>query len=201
MTNPAPELPPAASSTPPTAAGGAPRVVGVDLSLTSTGVASSLGWTQRIRSNGHRADTLHQRHERLDQLAKDVIHAVGTPNLVVIEGPSFGSQGAGTWDRAGLWWIVVDRLHRTGHTVVEVPPKTRSLYATGAGNASKDKVMLAVAERYRHLLKIEGNDEADAFCLAAMGADALGHPLAAVPKSHRAALDKVAWPDLTVEVP
>lgn len=187
------QLPPAATRTPPTAAGGAPRIVGIDLSLTSTGVASSLGWTQRIRSNGHRADSLSQRRERLDRLAKDVIHAVGTPDLVVIEGPSFGSQGAGTWDRAGLWWIVMDRLHRNGHTVVEVPPKTRSLYATGVGNASKDEVFAAAIRRYPDF-DITSNDVADAVVLAALGADAMGHPLAAVPKTHRPALDKVAWP-------
>lgn len=42
------------------------------------------------------------------------------------------------------------------------------------------------------------NNQADALVLAAMGADHYGTPLVELPKAHREALEKVAWPDLTV---
>ena len=56
-------------------------------------------------------------------------------------------------------------------------------------------MLLAVARRWPHV-EIVGNDTADALALAAMGADHLGQPIAAMPATHRAALDKVDWPEV-----
>jgi Holliday junction resolvasome RuvABC endonuclease subunit len=181
------------------------RVHGIDLSLTSTGVAMLTcrggiftWWTARYESKGKRADTLDQRAARLRQMAASITTTAGSSDLVVIEAPSFGSGvNAGSMhDRSGLWWSVVQRLIRSGAQVVEVPPTCRAKYATGKGNAAKDAVMLAAAKRYPDA-GITGNDIADSVILAAMGARRLGVPVeASLPVLNLAGMDGVRWPEL-----
>ncbi|NUS59160.1 MAG: hypothetical protein HOV66_30530, partial [Streptomycetaceae bacterium] len=86
-----------------------------------------------------------------------------------------------------------DDLIAWGHEVVEVTTGGVKKYATGKGNAGKDEVLAAVVRRYPDV-EVSNNNEADALVLRAMGCDHLGQPLAVVPQTHRAALDKVAWP-------
>jgi crossover junction endodeoxyribonuclease RuvC len=181
------------------------RVLGADLSLTSTGIAQltySNGtfswWTCRIESKGKREDSLFDRSDRLRTLASRITAPTGMTDLVVIEAPSFGSGvNAGSMhDRSGLWWSVVQRVMLAGIPVVEVPPSCRAKYATGKGNAAKDAVMLAAAKRYPDA-DITGNDEADAVILAAMGARRLGVPVDdSLPALNLAGMDGVRWPEL-----
>jgi crossover junction endodeoxyribonuclease RuvC len=182
-------------------------IVGLDLSLTSTGVAlidTATGDVQvdRVTSKGRKDATLEDRHARLHNLRLDICLKTAKADLVVIEGPSFGqARQGGQHDRAGLWWIVVDWLKTPddaegwGKRVVEIAPASRSKYATGKGNAAKDAVLAAVVRRYPQV-EVSGNDEADALVLAAMGARHCGHPIDTLPKTHLAALDAVAWPAL-----
>ncbi|WP_344250995.1 hypothetical protein, partial [Isoptericola hypogeus] len=95
----------------------------------------------------------------------------------------------------GLWWLMVHRLLRNDYPVAVVAPPARAKYATGAGNAAKDKVLAAVVRRYPNV-EVTGNDEADALVLAAMGARRLGHAIDDLPKNHLVAMEKVAWPVL-----
>lgn len=175
-------------------------VVGIDPSLTSTGIAhayphQATAVTDTITTKGARADSLTVRHTRLTQIATTVLDHTRGATLAVIEGPSYGSVGAGTWDRGGLWWLIVDALLSNGIPLAVAPPTCRSRYATGRGNAGKDEVMLAVARRYPDV-DLENNNEADALVFAAAGAHRLGQPLVDVPESHAAALDGITWPDL-----
>jgi crossover junction endodeoxyribonuclease RuvC len=178
-----------------------PRVIGLDLSLTCTGVAvitAGQVHVQRATSTGRADATLAERGERLRELSRRIVgvrHTMLTvPDLWVIEGPSLGqTRQGGQHDRAGLWWLVVATLQGIGHRVAEVSPAQRAKYATGKGNASKDTVLAAAIRRYP-MADIAGNDTADAVILAAMGAHHLGHPLAPVPALHATALEKVRWP-------
>lgn len=175
-------------------------VVGVDLSLTATGIATWAG-VRTIGSTGKAGASLRVRHARLADLAASITLAVSeaaAPRcaLVVIEGPSLGQQRQhGTHDRSGAWWLVIDELLAAGHLVAEVPPATLKRYATGKGNAAKDAVLAAVIRRHPEV-EIRNNNEADAWVLRAMGCHRYGHPLATVPKTHAAALDVVQWPDI-----
>lgn len=174
------------------------KVVGLDLSLTSTGVAlvtENGAVTDRITTKGARSDTLTDRHRRLRRIVMDVVNHDDRTDLVVIEGPAFSRSNPGMHDRSGLWWLVVDALERRDTTVIEVPPNLRAKYATGRGNAAKDDVLSAVIRRYPNV-DVNGNDEADALILAAMGARHLGHPLeATLSPLHLEAMTKVAWPE------
>lgn len=167
------------------------KVLGLDLSLTCTGLAGQ-GWTDTIRPGDRRgADRLTWvRAELLERYLNGL-------DLVVMEGPSYGNQGkarqSGHHERAGLWWLVRVALAHRGHPVAVVPPATLKRYATGKGNADKATVVREVTKRFPWF--DGGEDEADALVLAAMGADHLGQPFAVMPQSHRAALAGVEWPD------
>lgn len=182
-------------------------IVGLDLSLTSTGIATietgdgrERRIVQRVTSKGAKGATLNERQARLHNLRLDICLATADADLVVIEGPSYGSKTGSQHDRSGLWWLVTDWLMNSpendgwGKTVVEVTPSGRMKYATGKGMIAKDAVLAAVVRRYVGI-DVTGNDEADALILAAMGARHLGAPIeASLPQAHLAAMDSVKWP-------
>ena len=179
-------------------------VVGLDLSLTSSGVAI-IGWpgpamatpyahVSRVRSKGTRGDTLQDRHARLRMLAQAIIDEARGAALVVVEQPAFSAVGGSHHDRSGLWWLVVGRLLSREIPVVEVTPGQLKKYATGSGVAGKDAVLAAVVRRYP-CVDVGNNDEADALVLAAIGARRLGFPLEeSLPKPNLTALEAVSWP-------
>lgn len=171
------------------------RIVGIDPSLTGTGIASTAGWCTHIGQDGILKQSLAVRVNTLANLRHDIIEAVGTPDLVVIEAPSFRSLGGGSLERHALWWSLVTALCGRGVPVVEVTPAQLQLYATGRGVGGKAAVIDAVARRWPGYETKGDNNLCDAVVLAAMGADWAGQPMATVPATHRKALDKVAWPD------
>ena len=166
--------------------------VGLDLSLTSTGVAITHGDTttvQRITSKGRKDATSAEQTERLIDIVERIAGAVPVTEhtRIAIEGPSFGSTGSAAHIIAGLWWLV--RRYFRDDDVVIVPPGTVKKYATGSGAAQKDAVLAAVVRRYPHV-EVTGNDEADALVLAAIAARIDGHPFDEVPATHYSTLAK-----------
>lgn len=175
------------------------KVMGIDLSLTSTGIALASEGTivglTRIQTTGKRADTLVQRQNRLYGITmkiRDLVHTY-SPDLVVIESPSYGSQHGSQHDRSGLWWLVVDRIISNGTLLATVTPNGRAKYATGKGNASKDAVLAAVVKRYPEV-EVTGNDVADAVVLAAMGSRYLGYAGDCPPQANLDAMVGASWP-------
>ncbi|GGS96699.1 hypothetical protein [Streptomyces violaceus] len=180
-----------------------PVVVGVDPSLTGTGLASSNGWCdvigyQRARAKDPGITQLPhaERIHAMRQLAHQVLETIGHPDLAVIELPAVSRSGGGAHERGWFWWHLYSQLHNRQIPIGLLAPNARALYATGKGNAAKGLVVDAVARRFPQWAT-EGNDNAaDAVALMAAGRDWLGHPLADLPKTHRAALDKATWPTL-----
>jgi crossover junction endodeoxyribonuclease RuvC len=176
-----------------------PAIVGLDLSLTSTGTAfiGEKTWADRITPRT-------TSYQRLQTILTSVLALTADATLVVIEGPSFGSgttsRQSGQHERGGLWWLVTYRLWHREIPFAVVPPATLKKYATGKGKATKDAVLAAAIRRYPNV-SFDGNDQADALILAAMGADHLGHPIATMPTAHRAALTAVKWPPLPIGQP
>ncbi|MFB6604202.1 hypothetical protein ACFCXR_15220 [Streptomyces noursei] len=181
-----------------------PCVIGLDLSLTSTGVAG-LGWAKAHRPGRRRT------HERLDWLCTQIRGDVQEAALVVVEGAAY-AQGAqaGHHELAGLWWLVTQDLwrHRIPYAVAN--PHHRTIYATGRANPAQDRppkersraakgmVRSVAADRYGVECEGPGRyDQADATVLAAMGLDWLGYPTVPVPDTHRRALEAVRWPEVT----
>lgn len=177
------------------------RVIGLDLSLTATGVAliEDGSITVRTITSKPSGDSLDARQARLHNLVANLLtnHMPTDPvDLVVIEQPAFSRTTGHHHDRSGLWWMVVDAIWGWREEITpmaEVPPTTLKKYATGKGNAAKDAVLLAVARRYPHV-DIRDNNMADALVLAAMGARHLEHPVDDVPQLNQTAMAAVRWP-------
>lgn len=168
----------------------APKVVGLDLSLASTGVACNLGWADHIRV---KRSTVVSPFTRPRQIRTAVMDHVRGAALVVVEGLAVHSQTGRHLERAGLWHLVMEEIDGADIAWAEVSPTGLKKYATGKGNAAKDEVLAAVIKRFP-TFDVGGNDQADALVLAAMGSDHLGHPLIDMPVEHRKALKAVAWP-------
>lgn len=180
------------------------RITGIDYSLTSTGLVrienGKLSAWANPRTKGKRSDTLADRSRRLFDLANTIVDFADTSDVVVIEAPSYGSVGAGTFDRSGGWWLVVNALHADDVPVVLVSPQGRAKYGTGKGNSKKDVVLSFVRERYTDWFggRIPNDDVADALLLAAMGARQYGTPVEdwEMDDGMLAAMTAVLWPSV-----
>lgn len=154
------------------------RVVGLDLSLTATGIAqlSVLNgvphWSFETARTKPSAGSVEARAARLVQLRAMCERLLYGSPLVVLEAPAFTRQAGARHERSGLWWLVAVAALEQGCRVVEVSPTARARYATGKGNASKREVVSAVGARYG--VAVANDNEADAVALAALGARLYG---------------------------
>jgi crossover junction endodeoxyribonuclease RuvC len=182
---------------------GPARVVGLDLSLTSTGVATI---TDPGTIEVEQLRTTATGYARFDYLVERIGKAVRGATLVVIEGPAYAvpaAQAGKAHERAGLWHYVGFDLWFHGTPVAVVVPMGRAKYATGNGRANKVAVLSEMRRRFPHLL-IPGDDAADALALAAMGARYLGFPVdhvepdtdadVKVERARTSAFNAVEWP-------
>jgi crossover junction endodeoxyribonuclease RuvC len=170
-------------------------VLGLDLSLTSTGAALAGGNGGKYSTSVLRPPAgRHRGHDRLLWLVDEVEAEAKHADLIVVEGPAFGAKGSAYHQLAGLWWLVVHALWLHNLPVAIAPPAAVKRYATGRGNAGKDLVLASVVRRFPDFAG--GNDEADALILAALGAEHLGHPIVDMPAAHRTALSGVDWPEV-----
>jgi hypothetical protein len=173
------------------------RVVGLDLSLASAGVAvhypDGAILTESITREGDRGETIRARGARIGGIADQVRGHLGTCGLVVVEGPAWFAHDS-TWDRAGLWWEIVNAALKWCPVAV-VGPMTRAKWATGVGRADKAAVAAAMAERAPEASPAN-SAEANALALAWMGAQWLGwRPVKS--KVEQAGLDAAKWPNTT----
>lgn len=183
------------------------RVVGLDLSLTSTGMSD--GQTHHAVQTSTDA-CLEARLDLIVQTAMDFVFWAPaqrhqwTADLVVIEGASYGSKGSGVEQLSALRLMVRHRLWRRRIPFALVAPSTLKAYTTGNGHASKQEMVSAVDARYRaHLADVKVKDgrydRADALALAAMGYDHVGQALPSYVVNsdpHRDSLASVKWPGL-----
>lgn len=174
------------------------RILGIDPSLARTGVgildyADPIhARAEIVESFGRRGDTIRDRDARLNVIANEVCaYAVPTTVLAVIEAPAFGAHGGSTWDRAGLWWRIVHRLHGRDIPVVMVAPTTLKKWATGSGRADKSDVAVAMARLWPGV-DAASNDGWDGLGLAHLGAQALGWPVP-VRAHHAVSVAAVDW--------
>lgn len=166
------------------------RVLGLDLSLTSTGVCRPDGTTFTIRTEA--AEDLEV---RLDIIVTGIVHGIAglLPDLAVVEDLPRNARGAGSTGPvhgAVRYW-----LHERGVPIARPAAATIKKYATGVGNCGKTAMALA-AQKRAGLDFGDHGDECDAWWLYAAGMDAYGLPVVELPKAQRDALGKVDWPIL-----
>ncbi|MFI6903059.1 hypothetical protein ACIBKY_17485 [Nonomuraea sp. NPDC050394] len=170
-------------------------VVGLDLSLTATGLADTPG-TRTIKPGIRTIKAGDLRGcDRFAYIASEIFGdgMAQTADLVVIEGPAYSrALGSGHHEAAGLWWHIVYRLTALDVPYAVVPPTTLKKYATGRGGATKPDMRMALFQRAG--LDLRDDNQVDAWWLRAAGLDHLGHPPVTLPQAQRDALAKVAWP-------
>lgn len=157
-----------------------PVVVGLDLSLSSSGVARADGTVGTITFD---LDGINRIDAIVDAIAITIPPLV---ELVAVEGYSFGSNMTYARETAELGGCVRLALWRAQVPYIDVPPGTVKKYATGDGHASKLAVIRAAEKRLGY--EGESSDEADALWLRAIGWALLGVPLADLPQKNLAAL-------------
>ena len=168
-----------------------PKMMGLDLSLTSTGVSIN-GETFAIKPKTKGIERLVEISDRI------VNFAVNAGSIaVVIEGYSFGSKFSRAHSLGELGGVVKVALHKAGFCIVEVPPKCRAKFATGNGNAGKVDVLEALKRQFPERF-YDGycDDECDAWVLEQMAYAKLNESWYSWSKAQLAALEKVDWSPL-----
>lgn len=161
-------------------------VLGLDLSVTGTGVVAfngrkvllsrlykTEGLGQKFKE-GHKRGQLAPRRfkgtdeERIEWLRKRIAKCVKKiqPDLILIEGHSFGSKGRGVSILHELHGVVKNDLHRRGQPFDLRSPSTIKLAFAGHGQASKED-MIERAQEFDP--RITDDNVADALGLAWYG--------------------------------
>ncbi|MEO3978833.1 Holliday junction endonuclease [Streptomyces sp. CAU 1734] len=168
------------------------RVIGLDLSITATGIAYRDGSTGTAGGSSAMGD------RRLVTIVDMVDIAVGgpdsglgpLPDLVVLEDLPTHAKSAGVTGM--VHGAVRALLVRRTVPYALVTPATLKAYATGKGTA--DKTAMAMAAYKRAGREFADDNQCDAWWLRAAGLDRLGHPEFPLPGAQRDRLDKATWP-------
>jgi len=169
------------------------RIVGLDLSLSATGVALLDTERGTLRTTTIATGT-RKGHDRMNFIIGTMRQLTAGVEVAAIEGPSYGSKSQsqrGHHERAGLWWITAHMLWVNKIEYAVIPPSNRAMYATGNGLAKKELVLRDVRDRYGNLCHAANDNEADALILSVMLAHKFGRPLVELPPTHTRGLAAV----------
>jgi Holliday junction resolvasome RuvABC endonuclease subunit len=145
------------------------RIVGLDLSLTRTGIAilSEAGYAE-VRDITTRAAQLLP--TRINTVLAEVTKVCAYPEpIVIIEEHLRAPRMSGkAYDRAELAGVIKQFLWNSAITFHMVHPKTLKKYVTGKGNeGDKDLILHLVAKKMG--VETRNSDQADAAALADFG--------------------------------
>jgi len=188
-----------------TAAGPRPRplVIGLDPSLTSTGIAHLDGRTTTVKTRKADGDgrLLHIAHAVTMAAIEQFEAGTGPlPALAVLEDLPTHAKGSGITGM--VHGVVRAALINLGVPYALVVPATLKSYACDDGRASKPDMAaaayLAAGREFPGDLTKGGNggDQCDAWWLRAAGLDRLGFPEFTLPQAQRNRLTKAKWPEV-----
>lgn len=164
-------------------------IAGLDLSLLHTGIAYPAGSTEVLAPTALKGTARHA------AIRTAVLERVRGADIVVKEAPYIARMAATTVDLVGLHAVVNMALWSNRIAVAHIAPSTLKKYATGSGAADKDAMRDALAGRT--LLRLDDDNEVDAWWLRAAGLQHYGDALIRLPDDQVDALDVAVWP--TVE--
>lgn len=166
----------------------APRVLGLDLSITATGICLPDGTTHTIKTRDKDGD------RRLQTITDHIGEALDntTGALVVMEEAPPGLKGTAIKAIHMVHGAVRLQLITAGIDYALINPTTLKGYATGKPGA--DKIAMAMAAFKRAGIEFADDNQCDAWWLRAAGLDWLGDPAVQMPAAQRAHLDKAHWP-------
>jgi Holliday junction resolvasome RuvABC endonuclease subunit len=163
------------------------RIVGLDLSMTATGITGSDGESVTVKTKlaGDR---------RLVAIVDAVLAIAADCDLAAIEDLPTHAKSAGITGM--VHGAVRTALLRAFIPYVLITPASVKKYATGKGNAGKPD--MAVAAFKRAGVEFRDDNECDAWWLRAFALDHYGQPVVDLPALNRSALAGVkAWPEVT----
>jgi Holliday junction resolvasome RuvABC endonuclease subunit len=163
------------------------RIIGLDLSMSATGVCMPDGSTVVIKPKGKGDARLLPVHERLSAALR-----VARPDLAVVEDIRAGLKGDAARIIPMVHAAALLALMQAGVPYVYVNAMTLKVYATGRGGADKAAMMRAARERAGRVFR--DDNECDAWWLHAAGRAAYGSLVVSVPDKQAQALQGVAWP-------
>ena len=146
------------------------QYIGLDLSLTGSGVVVlrhhgvAVRRTLKNRLRGY--ERLAWIRDRVAEVVREAQEASRLPVVAVIEGYAFGAAHK-AHDIGELGGVVRTMLFEDGVPFALVPPPTLKKFATGAGNAPKDNVLMQVLKRWG--VEMADNNQGDAYALARFG--------------------------------
>lgn len=145
------------------------KTMGLDLSLTSTGVSIG-GLTTSIRSKNRGS-------HRLVEIRDEIVNQARSHNvqIVAIEGYSYASRHSQAHSIGELGGVIRVAMRELGIPIVVIPPTCRAKFATGKGNSGKSEVMSAISAKTGIIWSGgDGNDRCDAWILEQMTLTYLG---------------------------
>lgn len=174
-----------------------PRVLGIDSSLTATGLCQvdwhgPNNWTIATATVGAPKPTKDKSKRamarRVNALIGQIEAAItdnplapargSLPDLIAMEALAYGARGDSAWVLPWVFGRVVELAEKYDIPLVIVGTTARAKYATGRGTADKATVMLAAARRWPEA-EVTNDNEADALVVAAVGCHYLGVPICA----------------------
>lgn len=163
------------------------NIIGLDLSITATGVASHLAITtiKGLTKHGDR---------RLIHITRNLtdLHILEPITLAVLEDIPTHAHAAGITGMvhgAVRAWLLTNQV-----PYVLVTPATLKAFATGRGNANKTDMAVAALKRAGR--EFADDNQCDAWWLRQAALHWYGTPEFDLPAAQRARLDKIAWPRL-----
>lgn len=187
-----------------------PRILGIDSSLTGTGLARAtipdimvgvrpdgpVPAEVQLATVGARkpkpGDTWLAKSERVHEVLTQIDAALseGVYEAVGLEELAYGAKGDAAVVLHWLWGEVIHLVNQWKYPLYLVNVSTVKKFATGNGNAKKDQVMLAMANRYPDA-GIKDNNQSDALAVCQIVSRTIGVPFDTMPVAHLEALRPV----------
>lgn len=162
-----------------------PTVIGLDLSLTGTGIAYADGTTTTVKTRAADGD------KRLLEIAAAIRSAAtSTPTLAVLEDLPKHAMAAGITGM--VHGIARAALLEAGVPYALIAPATLKAFATGKGTGDKTGMAMAAYKRAR--VEFADDNQCDAWWLRQAGLEWLGARELELPQAQRDRLTKGKWP-------
>ncbi|QBI96463.1 RuvC-like resolvase [Mycobacterium phage Donny] len=171
------------------------RILGIDTSLTATGLAridvvpieeddnplaayvavvGKVGAPKPTKDKSKRA--MARRVNALIEQIEWCFEGDEKPDAVGMESLAFGARGEGAWVLPWIFGRVIELCEKHDVPLQVVATSARAKFATGKGNASKDQVLAAVIKLFPEA-DVSDNNEADALAVAAVLCQLHGLPI------------------------